>query len=83
MVIRDLQEALWRVIEPQVDSPDLAADSHYEIIRIAIRRCIEEKADSLSMAELADPLDLLDQDVVLFLQHLSSKGIAGDPIAVT
>ena len=59
------------------------ADSRNDIIRIAIRSFIEEKADSLNMAELANALDVVDHDVLLFAQYLRSKGIAGDPIAVT
>jgi hypothetical protein len=51
-------------------------------MRLAIQRFVEEKAKSLSMAELADALDSLEQTAALFLEYLRSKGIAGDPIAV-
>jgi hypothetical protein len=82
MIIRDLREALWQIIEPQIASQDSTSESHNEIMQIAIRRFVEEKADSLNMAELADALYSLDQTAVHFLEYLRSKGIAGDPVAV-
>ena len=78
MIIRDLQEELWQIVEPQIDSDD----SHERIMKLAIQRFVEEKATSLSMAELADALDSLEQTAALFLDYLRSKGIVGDPIAV-
>jgi hypothetical protein len=78
MIVRDLQEELWQIVEPQIDSDD----SHERIMKRAIQRFVEEKAKSLSMAELADALDSLEQTATLFLDYLRSKGIVGDPIAV-
>jgi hypothetical protein len=78
MIVRDLQEELWQIVEPQIDSDD----SHERIMKLAIQRFVEEKATSLSMAELADALDSLEQTATLFLDYLRSKGIVGDPIAV-
>jgi len=78
MIVRDLQEELWQIVEPQIDSDD----SHERIMKLAIQRFVEEKATSLSMAELADALDSLEQTAALFLDYLRSKGIVGDPIAV-
>jgi hypothetical protein len=78
MIVRDLQEELWQIVEPQIDSDD----SHERIMKRAIQRFVEEKAKSLSMAELADALDSLEQTAALFLDYLRSKGIVGDPIAV-
>jgi hypothetical protein len=71
MIIRDLQEELWQVVEPRIDSETVTIDSHERIMRLAIQRFVEERAKSLSMAELADALDSLEQTVTLF-----------DPIAV-
>ncbi len=81
MIIRDLQEGLWQILEPRIDS-QVTTDSHERIMRLAIQRFVEEKAKSLDMAELADALDSLEQTAALFLEYLRSKGIAGDPIAV-
>jgi hypothetical protein len=82
MIIRDLQEELWHIVEPRIDSQTVTTDSHERIMRLAIQRFVEEQAKSLSMAELADALDSLEQTAALFLEYLRSKGIAGDPIAV-
>lgn len=81
MIIRDLQEGLWKIIEPQIESQGFAADSHEKIMRLAIQRFVEDKAESLNMAELADALFSLEQTAALFLEYLRCKGIAGDPIA--
>jgi len=81
MIIRDLQERLWQILEPRIDS-QVTTDSHERIMKLAIQRFVEEKAKSLDMAELADALDSLEQTAALFLEYLRSKGIAGDPIAV-
>lgn len=82
MIIRDLQEALWRIIEPQIDPQGSTADSQKEILRVAIQRFVDEKANTFGMADLADALYSLEETEALFLEHLRSKGIAGDPIAV-
>ena len=82
MIMRDLQEALWQRVEPLIDSLGSTADTHREIIRQAIQRFVEEKANSLDMAELADALYSLEQTVALFIDELRSKGIAGEPIQV-
>ncbi len=81
MIIRDLQEELWQILEPRIDS-QVTTDSDERIMRLAIQRFVEEKAKSLNMAELADALDSLEQTAALFLEYLRSKGIAGDPIAL-
>ncbi|UCE82655.1 MAG: hypothetical protein JSV47_13295 [Deltaproteobacteria bacterium] len=80
MIIRDLQEALWKSVEPQIASQGFTADSHGEIMRMAIQRYVEEKAKALTMAELADALFSIEQTTALFLEYLRSKGIAGDPV---
>ena len=82
MIIRDLQEGLWQVVEPRIDAEAVTAETHEKIMRLAIQRFVEERAESLSMAELADALDSLEQTATLFLEYLRSKGIVGDPIAV-
>jgi glucokinase len=82
MIVRDLQEELWHIVESRIDSQAVTTDSYERIMRLAIQRFVEEQAKSLSMAELADALDSLEQTVALFLKYLRSKGIAGDPIAV-
>ena len=82
MIMRDLQEALWRTVGYQMGSQGFTADSHQKIMRTAIRRFVEEKANSLSMAGLADALYSQDQTAALFLEYLRFKGIAGDPVEV-
>lgn len=81
MIIRDLQEAIWRVIEPQIASHGLTGDSHRDIMRIEIQRFVEDKAKSLAIEELADALCSPKQTMALFLEYLHNKGIAGNPIA--
>ncbi len=71
-----------RRAQPRIDSEAVTTDSHERIMRLAIQRFVEEKAESLNMAELADALDSLEQTAALFLEYLRSKGIVGDPIAV-
>lgn len=80
MIIRDLQEALWKAVEPQIALQGFTVDSHDKIMRLAIQRFVEEKAKSLSMAELADALYGIEHTAALFLEYLRSKGIAGDPV---
>jgi hypothetical protein len=80
MIIRDLQEALWKAVEPQIALQGLTADSDDKIMRMAIQRFVEEKAKSLTMAELADALFSIEDTTALFLEYLRSKGIAGDPV---
>lgn len=82
MIVRDLQEGLWQLVESRIDAEAVTTDSFERIMRLAIHGFVEEKAKSLSMAELADALDSLEQTATLFLEHLRSKGIVGDPIAV-
>ena len=79
MIMRDLQDALWRIIEPQID---FTTDSHLETMRRAIHRFVELEANSLSMAELADALDSIEQTATLFLHYLRSRGMVGDPISL-
>lgn len=82
MIIRDLQAALWRVIEPQIDSHDSATDSDKRIMRIEIQKFVEDKAKTFGIEELADALNSPEQTMALFLEYLHSKGIAGDPVAI-
>ena len=56
MIIRELQETLWRMIQPQIDSQGLPTDSDQEIMRIEIQQFVEDKAKSLQIEELADAL---------------------------
>ena len=81
MIIRELQETLWRLIQPQIDSQGLTTDSDQEIMRREIQKFVEGKAKSLRIEELADALYSPGQTVALFLEYLQSKGIAGDRIA--
>ena len=80
MIIRDLQKALWRIVEPHIALQDSTADSHREIMRSAVHSFVQQKADSLTMVELADVLDSLERTAADFLEHLRSRGIAGDPV---
>ena len=82
MIIRDLQEELWQILKHRIDAEAVTTDSHERIMRLAIQRFVEEKAQSLNMAELADALDSLEHTATSFLEYLRSKGIVGDPIAV-
>lgn len=81
MVIRDLQKALWRMIEPQMESQDFATELDHRIIKMEIQEFVEETAKSLRIEELADALYSPGKTMALFLEHLQSKGIAGSPIA--
>jgi len=81
MVIRDLQRALWRMIEPQMESQDFANELDHRIIKMEIQEFVEEAAKSLRIEELADALYSPGKTMALFLEHLQSKGIAGNPIA--
>ena len=79
MIIRELQETLWRLIQPQIDSQGLTTDSDQEIMRAEIQKFVEDKAKSLRIE--ADALYSPGQTMALFLEYLQSKGIAGDPIS--
>ena len=81
MIIRELQEALWRLIRPQIDSQGFGTDSDKEIMRTEIQQFVEDKAKSLRIEELADALYSPGQTMALFLEYLQDKGIAGDPVA--
>jgi hypothetical protein len=81
MIIRDLQESIWRMIEPQIDSHGFTTDSDREIMRIEIQRFVEDKSKSLAIEELADALYSPKQTMALFLEYLHNKGIAGNPVA--
>ena len=81
MIIRKLQEEIWRMVEPQLDLHGFTTDSDREIMRIEIQRFVEEKAKSLAIEELADALYSPEQTMALFLEHLYNKGIAGNPLA--
>ena len=80
MIIRELQETLWRLIEPQIDSQGFTTDSDQEIMRTEIQKFVEQKAKSLRIEELADALYSPGQTMALFLEYLQSKGIAGSPL---
>ncbi len=81
MIIRELQEEIWRMIEPQIDSHGLTTDSDREIMMMEIQRFVEDKAKSLAIEELADALYSPEQTMALFLEYLHNKGIAGSPVA--
>jgi len=82
MIIRELQEEIWRMIEPQIDSHEFTTDSDREVMRIEINKFLEDRAKSLAIEELADALYSPEQTMALFLEHLQSKGIVGNPIAL-
>ena len=81
MIIRQLQDALWHMIEPQIESQGFTSDSDRKIMKAAIQRFLEDKAKSLGIEELADALDSPEQIMKLFLEYICNKGIAGDPVA--
>jgi hypothetical protein len=81
MIIREIEEEIWRMIEPQIDSHGLTTDSDREIMRREIRKFLEDKAQSLAIEELADALYTPNQTMALFLEYLHNKGIAGNPVA--
>ena len=81
MIIRELEEEIWRMVEPQIDSHGLATDSDRQIMRIEIHRFVNDKAKSLAIEELADALYSPKQTMALFLKYLHNKGIAGNPLA--
>ena len=80
MIIRDLQQALWKIMEPYIASQDFIGDEDAKIMKLAINRFVEQRAHSLTMVELADLLDSLEQTAADLLEHLFSEGIAGDPV---
>ena len=81
MIIRELEEEIWRMIEPQIDSHGLTTESEREIMKMEIQRFVEDKAKSLAIEELADALYSPRQTMALFLEYLQNKGIAGNPVA--
>ena len=81
MIIRELQEEIWRMIEPQIDSHGFTTDSEREIMKREIQRFLEDKEKSLAIEELADALYSPKQTMSLFLEYLQNRGIAGNPIA--
>jgi predicted transcriptional regulator len=81
MIIRELQQEIWRLVEPQIDSHEFTTDSDREIVRLEIQRFVEDKAKSLAIEELADALYSPQQTMALFLEHLHNQGIAGNPLA--
>jgi hypothetical protein len=82
MIIRELQEEIWRMVEPQIDSYEFVTDSDRETMKTEIQRFLEDKAKSLAIEELADALYSPEQTTELFLEHLHTKGIVGIPIAM-
>ena len=81
MIIRELEEEIWRMIEPQIDSHGLTTESEREIMKMEIQSFVEYKAKSLAIEELADALYSPRQTMALFLEYLQNKGIAGNPVA--
>ena len=81
MIIRELEEEIWRMIEPQIDSHGLTTESEREIMKMEIQSFVEYKAKSLAIEELADALYSPRQTMALFLEYLHNKGIAGYPVA--
>ena len=81
MIIRELEEEIWRMIEPQIDSHGLTTESEREIMKMEIQSFVEYKAKSLAIEELADALYSPRQTMALFLEYLHNKGIAGNPVA--
>ena len=81
MIIRELEEEIWRMIEPQIDSHGLTTESERQIMKMEIQRFVEGKAKSLAIDELADALYSPRQTMALFLEYLHNKGIAGNPVA--
>jgi hypothetical protein len=81
MIIRELQDEIWRMIEPQIDAHPFTTDSEREIMRREIQKFVEDKAKSLAIEELADALYSPEQTTSLFLEHLHNKGMAGNPVA--
>ena len=80
MIIRELEEEIWRMIEPQIDSHGLTTDSEREIMKAEIKRFVEDKAKSLAIEELADALYSPRRTMALFLDYLRNKGIVGNPV---
>jgi hypothetical protein len=81
MIIRELQEEIWRMIEPQIDVHAFTTDSEREIMRREIQKFVEDQAKSLAIEELADALYSPEQTTALFLEHLHNKGVVGNPVA--
>ena len=82
MIIRELEEEIWRLVEAQIDSHEFVTDSDRETMRTEIQRFIEDEAKSLAIEELADALYAPEQTTALFLEHLQIKGIVGSPVAM-
>ena len=80
MIIRELQEEIWRLIEPQIDAHESTTNCDREIMRIEIQKFLEDKAKSLAIEELADALYAPQQTTALFLEHLRNQGVVGSPL---
>ena len=81
MIMRELRQEIWRMIEPQIDAHEFTTDSDREVMRIEIQKFLEDRAKSLTIEELADALYSSQQTTALFLEYLHGKGIAGSPVA--
>lgn len=81
MIIRELVEAIYRMLEAQIDAHEFTTDSERETMRKEIQRFVEDKAKSLAIEELADALYSPKESTSLFLEYLHNKGIAGNPVA--
>ncbi|MBW1979717.1 MAG: hypothetical protein JRJ12_00695 [Deltaproteobacteria bacterium] len=83
MVMRDLQEALWQAVAPQIALYSFTAVPDNKIVQSAIESFVKEQARCCSMAELADALYAIEETMAAFLEYLRSRGIAGDPVKGT
>ena len=82
MILKELQQEIWRLIEPQIDAHESITDSDREIMRREIQKFLEDKAKSLAIEELADALYAPEQTTALFLEHLHNRGLVGNPLAM-
>ena len=82
MIIRELQEEIWRMVEAQIDSHGFVTDSDRKTMKLEIQRFLEDKEKSLAIEELADALYSPERTTALFLEHLHTKGIVGNPLAM-
>lgn len=51
-------------------------------MKLEIQRFLEDKEKSLAIEELADALYSPERTTALFLEHLHTKGIVGNPLAM-
>ena len=82
MIVKELQQEIWRLIEPQIDAHESITDSDRAIMRREIQKFLENKAKSLAIEELADALYAPEQTMALFLEHLHNQGLVGNPFTM-